>query len=75
MELIETTFLEGTSLKEACDLCSEEPENRLLIEKPFTYIMNGNKYRSVRRNPLYMCLDCFDFEYRECVIEDIEEND
>lgn len=75
MTIIEATFGVGTISNKKCDFCNEEPENKLLIEKPFSYIMNGKKYQSVRKNLIYMCVECFDFEYRECVMEDDEENE
>lgn len=72
MKIIEATIKGGSISNKKCDFCNEEPENKLLIEKPFSYILDGRKYQSLRRNFIYMCLDCFDFEYRECIMEDIE---
>jgi hypothetical protein len=74
MDLIEATYQDGTVSNNECDFCMEEPENGLLIEKPYSYIMNGKKYKSVRKNLLYMCLECFEMEYTECILENEEEN-
>jgi hypothetical protein len=62
MEVMEAQFNKGKVRKTKCDFCHEEPENRILIEKPGSMIINGELIVSVRKEPLYICLNCLQFE-------------
>lgn len=65
MLVIETQYDGGKSDKKECDLCSEEPENNILIEKPKSMIIEGRVIVSVRKLPLYICVDCLLVEIEE----------
>ena len=45
-----------------CDLCNEEPENGILIQKPNVTIHNGQQHIHLRSKPLFVCLECINFE-------------
>lgn len=44
--------------KRICDLCGEEPENKVLFEKPNSMFVDGSYYVHIRPKPLYVCLNC-----------------
>ncbi|PGK51310.1 hypothetical protein CN918_26325 [Priestia megaterium] len=58
MTVLETQFDGGKTQKRECDLCMEEPENKVLIEKPSSMIIDGQLILSHRPKPLHICLDC-----------------
>lgn len=58
MGVIEAVTDGGVSNKRECDLCMEEPENGVLIEKPNSMIVNGQVFVAHRPKPLHICLDC-----------------
>ena len=62
MIVIESQHKGGPSNKTACDLCNEEPENGVLVEKPKSMIVNGEVILSYRPKPLFICLECLTFE-------------
>ena len=62
MVVIEAVVNGGFSSKTECDLCMEEPENGVLIEKPNSMIVNGQVFLAHRPKPLHICLDCLTME-------------
>jgi len=62
MNILESQFDGGLAQKRECDLCGEEPENNVLIEKPLSMIINGQLLMSHRPKPLHICLDCLIME-------------
>jgi hypothetical protein len=62
MKVMETQFDGGKSMRTVCDFCDEEPENGVLIEKPHSMIVKGQRIVSHRPQALYICLDCLQME-------------
>ena len=62
MVVIEALVNGGFSTKTECDLCMEEPENGVLIEKPNSMIVNCQVFLAHRPKPLHICLDCLTME-------------
>ena len=46
---------------ECCDLCGEEKSN--LFIKPNYMKVNGQLIISVQKTPLWVCLECFSYEF------------
>lgn len=62
MDIIESLFDGGVSVKRECDFCMEEPENGVLLEKPNSMIIKGKVVLAHRPKPLHICLDCLTIE-------------